>query len=235
MEQSSKESSNLAISIVIPFYNEEECVVSVLEEVRRCQPDAEVIAVDDGSSDSTWELIDSMEGITGLRFPANRGQSAAMLAGLHQAKNDILVAMDGDGQNDPADITNMVSQLGSADAVFGFRAVRKDTWDRRVASKIANSIRRLFINDGVTDTGCSLKVFRKDMIHCLPPFNGLHRFMGAFFVACHYSIREVAVNHRPRTDGVSKYNNLNRALRGIYDLIGVSWYINRRVDIRVDK
>lgn len=234
MEQATQNETNKAISIVIPFYNEEECVTSVLEEVLRCQPDAEVIAVDDGSSDSTWEKISALEGVTGLRFPQNRGQSAAMLAGLQKAKNDILVAMDGDGQNDPADIGKMVENLDKGDAVFGYRAVRKDTWDRKVASKVANAIRRFFIHDGVTDTGCSLKVFRKDMIHCLPPFNGLHRFMGAFFIAWHYKIHEVPVNHRPRTLGVSKYNNLNRAIRGIYDLIGVSWYINRQVDTRID-
>ena len=222
------------ISIVIPFYNEEESVASVLREVLQCQPEAEVIAVDDGSSDSTWALIDSIEGVTGLRLPENRGQSAAMLAGLHSAKSAICVAMDGDGQNDPADIGNMISHLSDADAVFGYRKVRRDSWSRRIASRVANSIRRWFTNDGIRDTGCSLKAFRREMVDCLPPFNGIHRFMGAFFVASGYRITEVPVNHRPRTQGESKYNNLDRGLRGIYDLIGVSWYIKRKVDIRVE-
>lgn len=222
------------ITVVIPFYNEEDNVTSVLQEIRECVPDAEIIAVDDGSSDATGDLISGMEGIVALRFPDNRGQSAAMLAGLKHASSDICVVMDGDGQNDPADIVALVSHMDHADAVFGVRRVRKDSWDRRIASKVANSIRRQFIHDGVTDTGCSLKAFRREMVEYLPPFNGMHRFMGAFFLAAGYKIHETPVNHRARVGGVSKYNNFNRAIRGIYDLIGVGWYINRRVDTRVD-
>ena len=200
-----------AISIVVPFYNEEECVVSVLEEIQKCQPDAEVIAVNDGSSDRTWERMSSVDGVTCIGFSENRGQSAAMLAGLQTANRNICVAMDGDGQNDPSDIQGMLAHLTVGDAVFGYRKVRKDTWDRRVASRVANAVRRQFVKDGIRDTGCSLKIFRKDMIRYLPPFNGLHRFMGAFFVANGFNIVEVPVNHRPRTEGVSKYNNFNRA------------------------
>ena len=112
------------ISIIIPFYNEGENVTAVLEEVLHCQPSAEVIAVDDGSSDTTWHKINSIEGITGIKLPSNRGQSAAMLAGLHRASCPICVVMDGDGQNDPGDITNLVSHMSSADAVFGYRRIR---------------------------------------------------------------------------------------------------------------
>ena len=142
--------------------------------------------------------------------------------------------MDGDGQNDPADIASMVALIDKSDAVFGFRKTRKDTWDRRLASKIANAIRRAFVKDGIKDTGCSLKVFRREMVQYLPPFNGLHRFMGAFFVAEGFRIVETPVNHRPRVEGISKYNNLDRALRGIYDLIGVSWYLKRKVNTTLD-
>jgi dolichol-phosphate mannosyltransferase len=222
------------ISIIIPFYNEEENVTAVLEEVLRCQPSAEVIAVDDGSSDGTWQKIKSMDGITGIKLPSNRGQSAAMLTGLHRASRPICVVMDGDGQNDPEDITNLVSHISPADAVFGYRKIREDSWSKRMASKVGNGIRRWFTNDGIRDTGCSLKVFRKELVDCLPPFNGVHRFMGSFFLAWNYKILEVPVNHRPRIGGESKYNNMGRALRGIYDLIGVCWYLQRRVDIRVD-
>lgn len=220
------------LSVVIPFYNEQDNVASVLAELRRSQPQAEIIAVDDGSSDETWLKIESIEGVTGLRLHSNRGQSAAMLAGLSHASRDICATMDGDGQNDPADIDKMLQQLANADAVFGIRATRKDSWDRKLASKVANRVRRLFVKDGITDTGCSLKLFRKDMADCLPPFNGVHRFMGAFFVSAGYTIAQVPVNHRPRGGGTSKYGNLDRALRGIRDLIGVSWYINRRVDTK---
>lgn len=223
------------ISIVIPFYNEEENVTAVLEEVLRCQPSAEVIAVDDGSSDSTWQMIQSIDGTTGIRLPSNRGQSAAMLAGLHRASRPICVVMDGDGQNDPEDITNLVSHISPADAVFGYRKIREDSWSKRMGSKVGNSVRRWFTNDGISDTGCSLKVFRRELVECLPPFNGVHRFMGSFFLAWNYKILEVPVNHRPRIGGKSKYNNMGRALRGIYDLIGVCWYLKRQVDIRVDQ
>jgi len=222
-----------SISIVVPFFNEEANVKQVLEEIGACQPQAEIIAVDDGSSDSTWQIISEITSVIGIRLPENRGQSAAMLAGLQRASNDICVAMDGDGQNDPADIKKMLPYLESADAVFGFRKSRKDSWDRRFASKAANAIRRRFVDDGIRDTGCSLKVFRKYMVAFLPPFNGLHRFMGVFFKAYDCKIVEVAVNHRPRTGGVSKYNNFNRALRGVYDLIGVSWFIKRKVDTSI--
>ena len=223
------------ISIIIPFYNEEENVTAVLEEVRRCQPSAEVIAVDDGSTDSTWQRIESLENINGIKLPSNRGQSAAMLVGLNRASCPICVVMDGDGQNDPGDIATLISHMSSADAVFGYRKIRKDSWSKRMASKVGNGIRRWFTNDGIRDTGCSLKVFRKEMVDCLPPFNGVHRFMGPFFLACSYKILEVPVNHRPRTGGESKYNNTGRALRGIYDLIGVCWYLKRRVDIRINQ
>lgn len=224
----------MKVSIVIPFYNEEENVLPVLHEILERHPDAEVVAVDDGSRDLTWDRICSVKNVVGIRIPENRGQSAAMLIGLHHAKHDICVVMDGDGQNDPADIANMVSNLEQVDAVFGFRQVRKDTWGRRIASNVANRVRRLFFDDGIRDTGCSLKVFRRQMVEYLPAFNGLHRFMGAFFVANNCKIMEVPVNHRPRTRGASKYNNLNRAFRGIYDLIGVSWYLKRQVNIKVD-
>jgi dolichol-phosphate mannosyltransferase len=222
------------LSVIIPFYNEEANVAAVLAEVRACQPEAEIIAVDDGSNDDTWSSIAAAEGVAGVRFSSNRGQSAAMLAGLQRANRQFCVTMDGDGQNDPADIINLLAGLQQADAVFGIRVNRKDSWDRRFASKFANGFRRLFVNDGVVDTGCSLKLFRTDLARCLPPVNGVHRFMGAYFAAAGYRIAQVPVNHRPRGGGMSKYGNLERALRGIYDLIGVSWYIKRRVDTDID-
>lgn len=234
MTSSPLSAPNPPISIVVPFFNEADNVETVLNEIIDCQPSAEVIAVDDGSSDGTWQKIASLPAVRGIRLKKNRGQSAAMLTGLKQASHDICVVMDGDGQNDPADIASMVALIDKSDAVFGFRKTRKDTWDRRLASKIANAIRRAFVKDGIKDTGCSLKVFHREMVQYLPPFNGLHRFMGAFFVAEGFRIVETPVNHRPRVEGISKYNNLDRALRGIYDLIGVSWYLKRKVNTTLD-
>jgi dolichol-phosphate mannosyltransferase len=222
------------ISIIIPFYNEAETVTSVLEEVIRTNPTAEVIAVNDGSSDSTWEIMQGIAGVRPLNAPENRGQSAALYAGLRQATGEICVMMDGDGQNDPADIPVLVAALqGEIGMVCGYRAVRKDTASRRWASKIANRIRVAFINDGIRDTGCSLKCFHREAVDHLVPFNGMHRYMAAFMKQAGLKIAEVPVNHRERHAGTSKYTNWDRALRGIYDLIGVSWLLKRKVKFNI--
>ena len=218
------------ISIVIPFYNEEETVVSVLEEVVQTNPGAEIIAVNDGSRDRTAELMQSVAGVRALNAPENRGQSAALYAGLKQATGEVCVMMDGDGQNDPADIPALVAALTEGvGMVCGYRAVRKDTASRRWASKIANRIRVTFINDGIRDTGCSLKCFHREAVDHLVPFNGMHRYMAAFMKRAGLTIAEIPVNHRSRHAGTSKYTNWDRALRGIYDLFGVSWLLRRKV------
>ena len=220
----------MSTSVVIPFYNEEESVQFVLEEVLACQPDAEIVAVDDGSSDRTWEIICSLP-VHGLRLSENRGQSAAMYAGMRAASGDVIVLMDGDGQNDPADIGKLVEllQQENVDVVCGQRVNRRDTASRRIASRAANAIRRSILNDGISDTGCSLKAFRREHVDLLVPFNGLHRYLPAIFLQANLSIREVPVNHRERAQGTSKYTNWERALRGIYDLFGVRWLLKRKV------
>lgn len=220
-----------SVSIVVPFYNEEECAESVLREIVACQPGSEVVAVDDGSKDRTWEILRAVEGVTPLRLTENRGQSGAMFAGLRFASGDLLVMLDGDGQNDPADIAKLVELVrsGECDVAVGRRARRRDTWSRRAASRIANRIRRWFLHDGVSDTGCSLKVIHRDHVDLLVPFNGLHRYLPAIFTHAGLKISEIDVNHRERHAGVSKYTNFDRALRGVYDLVGVSWLLRRKV------
>lgn len=219
------------VSIVVPFYNEAECAEAVLRELRACQPEAEIVAVDDGSTDRTWEILRSIPGISPLRLTENRGQSGALFAGLRYASGDLLVMLDGDGQNDPADIAKLVDAVrsGGCDVAVGRRAVRRDTWSRRAASRIANRIRRCFLKDGVRDTGCSLKVIHRDHVDLLVPFNGLHRYLPALFSHAGLRIAEIDVNHRERAAGQSKYTNFDRALRGLYDLIGVSWLLRRKV------
>lgn len=218
-------------SIIIPFYNEEESVRFVLDEVQACQPDAEIIAVDDGSRDRTWEIICSLPAVYGLRLTENRGQSAAMYAGLRAATGGCVVLMDGDGQNDPADIKNLIQRLqqDGVDVVCGQRVNRRDTRSRRVASKAANAIRRSILNDGISDTGCSLKAFRREHVDLLVPFNGLHRYLPTLFKQAGLTIAEMPVNHRARLQGTSKYTNWERALRGIYDLFGVRWLLKRKI------
>jgi dolichol-phosphate mannosyltransferase len=219
------------VSIVVPFYNEEECVEFVLKELVACQPGAEIVAVDDGSRDRTWEILRSVPGITPLRLTRNRGQSGALYAGLRYASGDILVMLDGDGQNAPADIAKLVDLLrsGTCDVAVGRRAKRRDTWSRRAASRIANRVRRFFLHDGISDTGCSLKAIHRDHVDLLVPFNGLHRFLPAIFTHAGLKIAEVDVNHRERKAGTSKYTNLDRAIRGLYDLVGVCWLLKRKV------
>ena len=221
------------LSIVVPFYNEADCVPSVLDELLALDLDAEVIAVDDGSGDATWDLIRRAAGrhprLRGLRLTRNLGQSAAVYAGLRTARGRYCATMDGDGQNDPADFTAMLPHLAAADVVVGYRATRRDTLSRRLASRVANRIRRLFLTDGVRDTGCSMKIFPRQAVELLVPFNGLHRYLPAIFTRAGLTITEVPVHHRPRLEGSSKYTNWERALRGIHDLVGVGWLVRRKI------
>ena len=222
---------NAQVSIIVPFFNEEETVAEVLSEILRTNPGAEVIAVDDGSNDGTAAVLDGIAGVRALHFSKNRGQSAAMYAGLKAATRPICALMDGDGQNDPAYIPKLVEalQLGGNDVICGYRANRVDTASRRYASKFANSIRRKFLHDGVRDTGCSVKVFRQQAVDHLVPFNGMHRYLPAIFLQAGLKIGAIPVNNRGRMAGQSKYTNWERALRGIYDLIGVQWLLRRKV------
>lgn len=223
--------SQYVFTLVIPFYNEEENVTEVLREASELYPRAEIIAVDDGSSDATWLKISELQNIRAIRLMENRGQSAALYAGLRRASHDVCVLMDGDGQNDPADIAKLLEtrERTGAEVAVGRRAKRRDKWSRRVASRTANRIRRMILNDGVKDTGCSLKAFHREHVELLVPFNGLHRYLPAIFLHAGLRIEEVDVNHRPRLKGVSKYSNWDRALRGIYDLFGVRWLLSRKV------
>ncbi|MFQ3671705.1 MAG: glycosyltransferase family 2 protein [Verrucomicrobiia bacterium] len=217
------------ISIVIPFFNEEENVTAVLREIREKVPEAEIVAVDDGSTDRTAELIRAEPGVTGLFFPRNLGQSAALYGGLYRATGEWLVMMDGDGQNDPADIPALVEAMSRADFVCGYRRKRNDSWQKRVASRIANGIRSRVLGDGCRDTGCTLKAIRREHLQHLVPFNALHRFLPALLRSAGLSMVEVPANHRARRFGVSKYTVAGRAWRGLRDLLGVRWLLSRRI------
>ncbi|MCF3650094.1 glycosyltransferase [Synoicihabitans lomoniglobus] len=223
------------LSVIVPFYNEQDNVSDVLAEIRRRQPAAEIVAVDDGSSDATWEKINAAPDVIGLLHPRNRGQSAAILTGLHHASGEFCVLMDGDGQNDPADIDSLIGAWrdGTADVICGYRLKRRDKLSRVVASRFANAVRRLFLHDGIRDTGCSLKLFHRDVVVLLPRFNGVHRYLPAVFSRAGLRLQEVPVNHRPRSAGISKYTNWKRGLVGLYDLVGVNWLLRRHVVVPV--
>ena len=220
---------NPVLTVVIPFYNEAGCAGEVLAEIRRAEPEAEIVAVDDGSTDGTDAILRGAPGVRLVTLGKNCGQSAALYAGLRAATGGIVAMMDGDGQNDPADIGKLVAALADADVAYGVRTRRRDSAARVMAGRLANAIRRAALGDDATDTGCTLKVIRREHVGLLVPFNGLHRYLPAFFARSGLRAVEIPVNHRPRRAGVSKYTLGGRALRGIYDLVGVRWLLSRRI------
>ncbi|NBV85725.1 MAG: glycosyltransferase [Verrucomicrobia bacterium] len=223
------------LSVVIPLYNEEENVAPLCEEISRTLAghDFEIVLVDDKSTDQTLARIPLQGNIRVLKFEKNTGQSGAMYAGIHSAKGDILILMDGDRQNDPADIPKLLATLDQGfDLVCGYRASRKDTFSKRLTSRFANAVRSRFTRDGVRDTGCTLKVMRRECREALLPFNGMHRFIPALIKGMGYRITELPVHHRPRVAGVSKYGFGNRALRATLDMFAVRWLLSRQIRIR---
>lgn len=225
-----------AVSVVVPLFNEEENVPILQSELATALAglDYEIIFVDDGSSDRTVERIAPGPQIRVLRFEKNAGQSAAMYAGLRSAQGETAVLIDGDLQNDPADIPRLLAEIErGADLVCGYRAQRKDTLVKRITSRVANFVRSRFTKDGVRDTGCTLKAMRRECISALVPFKGMHRFIPALVKGAGYRLVEIPVNHRPRKFGQSKYGLGNRAIRATIDMFGVRWLLSRQLKYRV--
>ena len=223
-------------SIVVPLYNEEESVAILQRELTDALSglDYEIIFVDDGSKDKTISQIAPDPRIRVLRFEKNVGQSGAIFAGLQAIRSEVAVLIDGDLQNDPADIPRLLAEISrGADLVCGYRAQRKDTLLKRLSSRIANFVRSRFTRDRVRDTGCTLKAMRRDCIGALVPFKGMHRFIPALVKGAGYRVIEVPVNHRPRRFGHSKYGLGNRALRATIDMFGVRWLLSRRLDYKL--
>jgi glycosyltransferase involved in cell wall biosynthesis len=225
-----------AVSVVVPLFNEEENVPILQAELTAALVglDYEIIFVDDGSTDQTVARIAPDPRIQLVRFERNAGQSAAMYAGLHAARGAVAVLIDGDLQNDPADIPKLLAGIErGADLVCGYRAERKDTVVKRITSRVANFVRSRFTKDGVRDTGCTLKAMKRDCIAVLLPFKGMHRFIPALVKGAGYQLVEIPVNHRPRKFGLSKYGLGNRALRATMDMFGVRWLLSRRLNYKV--
>jgi dolichol-phosphate mannosyltransferase len=227
-----------AVSVVVPLFNEEESMAILQSELRDALKDLnhEVVFVDDGSSDRTVERIEPAQNVRVVRFEKNAGQSAAIFAGLNAARGATLVLIDGDLQNDPADIPRLLAEIASgADLVCGYRVKRQDTLVKRLTSRIANAVRSRYTKDGVRDTGCTLKAMRSECVSALLPFKGMHRFIPALVKAAGYRLVEIPVSHRPRRFGQSKYGLGNRALRATMDMFGVRWLLSRRLNYKIRK
>ena len=225
-----------AVSVIVPLFNEEENMSILQSEVKAAlaEIDHEMIFVDDGSIDRTLERIETAPNVRVIRFEKNTGQSAAIYAGLQAAHGAITVLIDGDLQNDPTDIPRLLAEIDrGADLVCGYRARRKDTFLKRLTSRIANFVRSRFTKDYVRDTGCTLKAMRRDCVSALLPFKGMHRFIPALVKGAGYRLVEIPVNHRPRRFGQSKYGLGNRALRATIDMFGVRWLLSRRFNYKI--
>lgn len=226
------------LSVVVPVYNERDNVVPLLTEIAaalRGHTDFEIVYVDDCSGDDTLAVLTAAK----VRFPELRvlkhviqsGQSTALRTGIKAARGAWIATLDGDGQNDPADIPKLLAMRESSPAGIklfaGWRVNRQDSGSKRYASRFANALRSRLLRDETPDTGCGIKLFERAVFLDLPYFDHMHRYLPALVQRAGWQVTSVPVNHRARGTGVSKYNNLNRALVGIADLRGVAWLIRR--------
>jgi len=231
----------LRLSAVIPVYNERENVVPLVDELEseltRLGIAFEIILVDDGSTDGSGEAMDRLAAerpvVRALHLERNSGQSAATGAGFDAARGTYIVTLDADMQNDPADIARLMEWIPRFDMVAGYRRTRRDNAVRRISSVVANRVRSRVLGDGIRDTGCSLKLFRRDLTPRMLRFNGMHRFLPFLAQLQGATVTQVPVNHRSRQAGDSKYGVGNRLFRGLYDLIAMGWMKRRFVNTPV--
>jgi dolichol-phosphate mannosyltransferase len=230
-------SMNAEISVVVPLRNEGPNVAPLAQQVfnalRNESRAVELILVDDGSTDDTWDRIGEARRADGRvraeRHERSRGQSAALWTGFQASRGSLIATLDGDLQNDPADLPGMLKDLTAYDMVCGVRTKRQDTQVRRISSAIARWARRSMLGVDFRDSGCNLRVFKRAVLETLPPFDGLHRFMPILAHGGGARVKETPVTHHPRVAGRTKYGIANRLGRGICDLIMVRWYLKRQI------
>jgi len=231
------------LSLVIPVYNERDNLRPLWDQIRAALAPAgrpfEVLLIDDGSTDGSSEAMDALASehpeVRPIHFEKNAGQSAGFAAGFQLARGPIVVTLDADLQNDPADIPALVAKLESsgAGAVVGIRAGRQDSLVRKVSSKVGNWVRNTLTKDHVTDTGCSLKAYRKEAVVKIKMYRGMHRFLPTLIRTEGYEVLEMPVRHRERIHGASKYGIANRALSGLADVLAVRWMRSRTIHYRI--
>jgi glycosyltransferase involved in cell wall biosynthesis len=227
-----------SLSVVIPLYNEEENITPLLERLQAALGDwsgeVEILFVDDGSTDTTFELLKRAQHtdarIRIAHFRRNLGQTAAMEAGFHLARGNAVVTLDGDLQNDPAEVPRLAKMLSQWDVVCGVRTRRQDTWWKRRSSRIANGFRNWATGDDIIDTGCTLKAYRRQCVEHLELYNGLHRFLPTLLKMHGYRVTQVPVSHHPRWAGKTKYDTWRRLKKGLADVWAVRWMKKNWID-----
>jgi dolichol-phosphate mannosyltransferase len=230
-------------SIVIPVYNEEEVVGELLNQIYRFAEtwtnDYELLLIDDGSADRTAKIIAAKfakwpQGHL-ISLNQNCGQAAALLFGMKAARGQIIILLDGDGQNDPQDIPKVLAPLTEVDMAVGIRMNRQDSYARKAMSRLANGARSRILKDGVVDTGCGIKAMHRRVVEAFIPMRTLYSFIPALAISAGFAIRQVPVNHRPRSGGKSKYGVRQFLWRPLLDLFGVWWFTRRRCPLAREK
>ncbi|MBI1783591.1 glycosyltransferase family 2 protein [Candidatus Sumerlaeota bacterium] len=230
-------SSSPELSVIVPVKDEEENIFPMVEEIRAASAQWpwswELVFVDDGSTDFTWQKIleakKNEPRIRAVRFKKNCGQTSGVTAGVRHARGRVCVTLDGDCQNDPADIVKLVKAMEDADMVMGWRKTRNDSAWRRFQSRLANNFRNALTGETVHDIGCAIKAFDRQKMLDVPLFEGMHRFMPTLFRYKGWKVIEVEVNHRARTRGITKYGMWNRAFKALRDLFAVRWMARRMI------
>jgi dolichol-phosphate mannosyltransferase len=234
------------LSVVVPVFNERDNIQPLIDEITAAlegRVDYEIVYVDDASSDDGQAVLAAAKAkqprLRVLRHARQSGQSTAVWNGVRAARAPWIATLDGDGQNDPADIPKLLAmrdQHGERTRLFaGWRVERKDSASKRFGSRFANAVRQSLLKDATPDTGCGIKLFEREAFLTLPYFDHMHRYLPALMQRAGWQVKSVPVNHRPRGAGQSKYNNLGRALVGIADLRGVAWLMRRARVTGVDE
>ncbi len=231
---------SIALSVIIPVYNEAENIQPLLARLKPALGDVpgqtEMLFVDDGSTDKTLELLrDAQQNDARIRiahFRRNLGQTAAMAAGFHLARGKAVVTIDGDLQNDPADIRRLVEMLKDWDAVCGIRIHRRDTAWKRISSRIGNSVRNWVTDDNIVDTGCTLKAYRRECVGQLELYQGMHRFLPTLLKMRGFRVTQVPVGHHERLGGRTKYGTWDRLKKGMADVLAVRWMKKNWIEYR---